>query len=182
MNEQYADRVTMEEITKVADSEQLWVEELAVLPDEFEGPPILFNHLNVALWKPHLIFETIQLHHEEGEEVSEEYAPHKRHYNMAAPTPMVRDDKCDVARPLGYMRVMCELGCDLLGRRDYMDAHLSFIDVVKQPSWAYAGVNPLGDGVHEYYGHIGPVRVELADTTSGELGTDEPQSAGEVSW
>lgn len=171
----------VESITNEADGEQLWVEEMPGLPEEFSGPPALFNFLNVALWKPHMIFETIQLRHPEGSLIGEEYGPQARHYNMGAPNPMVREDKFDVARPLGYMRVMCELGCDLLGIEDYVECHRSFIDVVKEPTWEYAGVNPLGNGVHEFYGRMGPVRV-VTDSDESEKDETEIQSAGEVSW
>lgn len=177
----YQEPSVVESIVRQADGEQLWAEERVEVPDGFEGPPMLFNFLNVALWKPQIIFEVIREEHSEGEEVCGEYGPQSRHYTVAAPNPMLREDKYDVARPLGYMRAVNEMGCALLGTQPFREKLFSFIDVLSSPHWEYAGVNPLCNGVHEFYGRVGPVRVETPDREP-QKDAQESRSAADASW
>lgn len=143
------------------------------------------NFVTMGVWDPREVFQGLRNEAPNNEEELKEQAGLDDMGIVNATSPQVREDDYDVCRTRGYVRKLCKLGAILAGdERQDNYTYRVFRVLAESERKTRLGTNPLGQGVKEFYGRTGPVRLVFGEADMGS--DDEPEvettSAGEASW
>ena len=190
------DSKVLDRIIENATREGLWVDEIMFenlrLAVKGEGNEIVIsepaaerqvdvraiNFVTLALWDPQWAFSQIRSEApNNGEDLIKSTIG-----LVNSPTPQIRESEYDVCRTNEYIEGVAELAATLVNdSREDNYVYRVYRLLADSERHLSIGVNPLGRQVREFYGRLGPVRIDTDDPDA--KGEDpEVKSAAEASW
>jgi|APHM01.1.fsa_nt_gi hypothetical protein len=133
--------------------------------ESYDADARALNFTSMGMWAPKWTFDTLRQNASYG---LDEVLSGMSGELFRAPSPDLKDEMWDAARPLGYIRTMTEVGTELTSLHNETDTLRVYESISRNSTELNTGANPLRR-TNEFYMYDGAVRIEVTDPT-------EPQS------
>jgi hypothetical protein len=136
------------------------------------------NFVTLVLWDPAGGFGMLR---EEAPNNGDELLENRNFGVVNGPAPQLKDGQFDVCRTRGFVRNVADLAGDLADDpRQENYTYRVFRLLADTERDLNIGVNPLGNGVKEFYGRGGPVKIAADDPEENE--GEDVGSAAQADW